>query len=261
MTLPLAQSLSDNPKAGLIIVCILLALVGWWDSKASAKRVPTKALTNGLDWRMPELYHDDWGRNRFKEEMVESIMAHLVFCKRRKDDKVLHLRSCRTAHGGCQERIETLTGYILDTAERYDLNPWLMAGVAFNESRFNPFAVGPTVGSRGIFQINPKTRRGRRIKFIRNERYRKRCKRTPGNCQQEIVNAGGAMLRGFIKKCGGLAAGLSMYNAGRCDLRRKYIKNTTAAWKSLMHYDRNDYAPWCNSKRKNMKNVGREKSV
>jgi hypothetical protein len=210
---------------------------------------------------MPELYHDDFERNRFKEEFVESIMAHMVFCKRRKDCKTLYFRSCRIAYGGCRQRIEALAGYILDTADKYELNPWLMAAVAYNESKFHPFAVGPTVGSMGVFQINPKTRRGKRLRFITNPLYRNRCRRVIGNCQQKIVDAGGAMLRGSIDKCNGLAAGLSMYNTGRCDFRRKYIKNTTDAWRSLKHYDGNDYAPWCTSVKKGEKPWQRKKKT
>jgi len=221
-------------------LCFVIALVTSAPAEAqtSNKRWERRTL-KGLEFRTPgvELYHNETERVQFQQEMTDVILNYIIFCQRRGDKKIMMIRSCRIAHGGCEERIKLFVGYILDASDAYNINPWLLAAMAFNESRFNPFAEGPTVSSRGILQINPRTKRGRASAFVRNgrraERFRKKCKTIPGNCQREIVFFAADHIDSAVRRCGSVAAGLSMYNTGRCDVRRKYVTNTARVWRDL----------------------------
>lgn len=245
-------------------LCLLLLAMLFLAVAAAPLSVEAKQTKNnpwvqrqldGLDHRMPELYHDDHERGQFKSGFVATILNHLVICKRRLDRKRVLLRSCRTAHGGCENRIDQFADYILNASDEYDLNPWMLAAMAYNESRFNPFAEGPAVQSRGILQLNPKTKRGRVSPFAKNgrraQRFRAKCKKIPGNCQEEIVFKAADHITSSIKLCGGsLALGLSNYNTGRCELRRKYIKNTTRVWRSMQYDGQPEKVRWCGRSKK-----------
>lgn len=210
----------------------------------------------GLDHQTPE-YHDEFEYHNIKEDLTDAILNSLVLCQQRNTGKCVRLKSCRTAVGGCAQRIWLFAGYIIDAATEYNLNPWMLAAMAYNESRFNPFAVGPikgTIGSMGILQLHPKSKRGRKSLFIRNRNYRNRCKHIPGNCQEEIVFKGADHVASAIKKCdGSLALGLSMYNTGRCEIRRRYIRNTSRAWRTLQFNNGEKDIPWCSGKKRNVK--------
>lgn len=239
------------------LACVTLPVQSVTASSIQHTRWEKRAL-RGLDHQQLE-YHNEQEREQLKLEMVDSVLNYLRFCKRRGDLKEMHIRSCRTATpGGCKDRIEHFVGYILNAADAYDLNPWLLAAMAYNESRFNPFAEGPTVSSRGILQINPKTKRGKKSPFARNgikgKRFRAKCKHIPGNCQEEIVFKAADHMASSIRYCGNLSLGLSMYNTGRCKLRKTYVKNTAKAWRALQFNDGQKKVPWCGHVQRKNKN-------
>lgn len=215
----------------------------WWEERQ----------LEGLTFRAEgyELYHNALEREQFKETMTQAILNHMAFCKRRMDDVVVKIRSCRKAYGGCEARIRHFVGYILDASDEYNVNPWLLAAMSYNESRFNPFAVGPTAKSKGILQLNPRTKRGKRSKFVQNKRFRDRCKRVPGNCQREIVFKAADHIDSAVRYCGSLTGGLSMYNSGRCGIIRQYIRNTSRAWRSLQMNNGEKEVHWCDRPKKN----------
>jgi len=160
-----------------------------------------------------------------RERMVKSIMMNLEFCKLRSDRQGIITPSCAKTPEGCETRIRLYVEYILQAAYAQDLDPWLLSALFFNESRFNPWAVG-AIGERGIAQINPRTKRGKRLKFVKSPWFRKRCTKIPGECQETIVMEAAKHLRAAIDNCGGdVILGMSMYNSGRCELRNKYVKN------------------------------------
>lgn len=131
---------------------------------------------------------------------------------------------CRRATGGCDARLLEFARYLTEAGEHFELDPWLLAAMAFRESGLNPFAVG-LVGERGILQLHPKNPRAKGVRFVRDSRYRDNCKRSVGACQREIVDRAALVLSNSLKKCGGdLEQALGMYNAGRCGGSRKYAE-------------------------------------
>lgn len=236
------MNLETKPVFVVIVILVLMLALA---NKAQCQLYAEKQVA-GLNHNYPD-------NAPAAKRLKKAILGNLCHCRRNADGKLVVLKSCTKAHGGCESRIEAFVNYILDAARQYNLNPWLLAAVAYNESRFNPFVVGP-VGERGIFQLHPRSKRGRKAKFVNRALYRKRCVKEIGNCQKNIVFMGADHLRSAIDKCGGdLAAGLSMYNTGRCELRNKYVRNTARSWRLLEGYgdDLIDaYAPSCQSKKR-----------
>jgi len=211
----------------------------------------------GLDHKMGDFYHDELEREEFVGELGDAILNYMMMCRRRSDLTTVFRKSCRDAHGGCEDRIRHFAQYIVNAADKYDLNPWMLAAMGYNESRFNPFAVGPNVGSKGAWQLHPRSKRGRTSKFVKSSWYRRKCKRIPGNCQEEIVHKAADHMVSSIRYCGNLAGGLSMYNTGRCAIRRRYIKNTARTWNDLQMKFGEKEVQWCDRLgRKNRKRNG-----
>jgi len=122
---------------------------------------------------------------------------------------------CRHAPGGCDQRLSAFAQYLLDAAERFEVDPWLMAAMALKESGLNPYALG-SLGERGILQINPGRRDAREVRFIQDEWYRKRCRKQPGACQREVVEHAAGVLARSLERCPDLVDALGAYNTGRC---------------------------------------------
>lgn len=121
---------------------------------------------------------------------------------------------CRYARMGCAKRIELLASWIKDAASRHGVDPLVLSAIALHESGMNPFAVGG-VGEAGIMQLHPRGV-GRKVRFVRDERYRDQCKRAPGACQKEVIERAAILLATATKKCGSVARALGYYNTGHC---------------------------------------------
>lgn len=129
---------------------------------------------------------------------------------------------CRRASEGCDARLLEFARYLKDAGDRYDIDPWLLAAMAFRESGLNPFAIG-AVGEVGILQLHPKNPRSKGVRFVRDPWYRVRCKKQPGACQREVVERAAQLLARSLEKCGGdLESALGMYNSGRCRPNTRY---------------------------------------
>lgn len=129
---------------------------------------------------------------------------------------------CRRASEGCDARLLEFAQYLKDAGDRYDLDPWLLAAMAFRESGLNPFAVG-AVGEVGILQLHPKNPRSKGVRFVRDAWYRQRCKKELGACQREVVERAAQLLARSLEKCGGnLESALGMYNSGKCRAKTRY---------------------------------------
>jgi hypothetical protein len=202
----------------------------------------------GSSLAQENLYTIDFVELSTKQQMVDSIIKSLSICRSKSTKEFFVRESCRKAIGGCDQRISLIVDYILIAAEKNNLNPWLLASVAYNESRFNPFVKGQC-GEYGIFQLNPKSKRGKLSRFVQDARYRRLCRQEQGNCQQEIVDFAADQLRSSIDKCNGsLVGGLSMYNGGTCKpTRKKYVYNTKKIWKTLLNQQEaiDKSIPWC----------------
>jgi hypothetical protein len=164
-------------------------------------------------------------------ETVEEEVAALgdaleerVTIWRRPDGGVIHVSHCRFAPRGCRARIDQLARWMVDVGRAHRVDPWLIAAVAFRESGLNPWAVG-RAGERGIIQLHPLGREGSRSRFVRDERYRERCRNSDGACQREVLDAGARVLAQSLRVCGGdVARALSGYNAGSCEGAPEYAR-------------------------------------
>lgn len=141
---------------------------------------------------------------------------------------------CRLAQGGCDARLQEFAQYLKEAGEHFELDPWLLAGMAVRESGMNPFAVG-LVGERGILQLHPKNRHFKDVKFVNDGGYRARCQREVGACQREVVDRAAMLLARSLHKCGGdLTQALGMYNTGRCGGSQRYAQQVYRERRSLM---------------------------
>lgn len=121
---------------------------------------------------------------------------------------------CRTAPGGCEARIEAFADMFVHVGAEWNIDPWLLAGLAWKESGLNPAATGG-IGEGGILQLHPRGV-GASVDFVANARIRAACLRQPHACQHSVVEAGAAHLSGWVSRCGGLEEALGGYNSGRC---------------------------------------------
>lgn len=132
----------------------------------------------------------------------------------RTDNRVVYVRHCRTAHGGCPNRVSTFARLIGSASHEHTIDPFLLAAVAVRESGMNPLAAG-AAGERGIVQLHPRGP-GARVRFVQSEAYRRYCERQPGVCQDEVLHAGARLLSRSIDRCGGVREALGAYNRGAC---------------------------------------------
>lgn len=145
------------------------------------------------------------------------------------------VQHCRRAPRGCRERLEAFAGMFVRAGRETGVSPWLLAAMGMSETALNPFAEGEA-GERGILQIHPARRDGRKLRFLRDARYRERCKREVGACQDEVVSLAAAILARAIGKCGDTEAGLRMYNSGRCNGRTSYPHRVSKELARLYEY-------------------------
>lgn len=132
----------------------------------------------------------------------------------RTDRRVVYVRHCRTARGGCPSRVNAFARMIGAASEEHTIDPFLLAAVAVRESGMNPLAAG-AIGERGIVQLHPRGV-GARIRFVQSESYRRHCARQPGVCQDEVLEAGARLLARTIDRCGTVRDALGAYNRGEC---------------------------------------------
>jgi hypothetical protein len=205
--------------------------------------VAIPSISFGQEKKTKELYS-------IREKLTTAIIENLKFCKRHTDKVEMISPSCTGAPEGCRQRIELLVEHTLRAAYVYDLDPYLLAAVLFNESRFNPWVSGP-IGERGVAQLHPRSKRGKKSRFVQSARYRKKCESIPGNCQDKIIMAAADHIRSAIDKCGGNEAlGVSMYNTGRCEPRWKYIRKVNYWYAAFTENRRAKTLRWCSSKKK-----------
>lgn len=142
---------------------------------------------------------------------------------------------CRKAPGGCEARVAALVDAFEASGKAYGLDPFLLAAVAWEESRLNPGAQGPG-RECGVMQLHPARRDTRSIRFCTNELERKHCltKRTDA-CQAEVIATGAAILRRSIDYCkGDVMGGLWRYHTGqrRC-IESRYGRRVMATMAKL----------------------------
>jgi hypothetical protein len=148
-------------------------------------------------------------------ETLRRALEERITVYRNPNGRVVHVRHCRAAPQGCRARVAQLATWIWEVSQANQIDPWVLAAMAVRESGLNPFAIG-RAGERGVVQIHPQGGHARGVNFIRSEGYRRRCARSPGACQREILEVGARHLRDWLRRCGTLEDGLGGYNRGVC---------------------------------------------
>jgi hypothetical protein len=195
----------------LAFALIVLASLGVAYSQPSSLEAARVASAQNADNDVELLLHN-------------AMLARIAVSMDRRTGRTIPAIHCRHAAEGCAQRLGQFARYLIAAGETHGIDPWLLAAMAFKESGFNPFAMG-SLGELGILQIHPGRRDAREVRFIRDEWYRKRCRREPGACQQEVVNHAAQVLARSVELCGGdLEAALGAYNTGRCNGNKRYTK-------------------------------------
>lgn len=155
----------------------------------------------------------------------------------RTESRVVYVRHCRNARGGCAARVATFARLIGDASRRHSIDPFLLAAVAVRESGMNPLAAG-AAGERGIVQLHPRGP-GARVRFVRSEAYRRYCERQPGFCQDEVLDAGAQLISRSLERCGGVREALGAYNRGTCG-ETDYSRRVMSERQTLLHFAKTD---------------------
>jgi hypothetical protein len=166
--------------------------------------------------------------------ILQSAMSERIAVGHNKLGALVPIGHCRHASEGCDRRLTEFAHYLVDVGQAHNLDPWLMAAMAFRESGMNPFAKG-AVGELGILQINPGRRDARQVRFIRDGWYRQRCRKEAGACQREVVEHAARVLTRSLELCGGnMTAALGAYNSGHCGGGKRYAKRVLLEREELL---------------------------
>ncbi len=127
-------------------------------------------LTMGLvcAWSVPAAQAE--GRDRTKL-LARALRGALVLSHKSNAEVPVFVRHCRDAQAGCPARLEAFSHYFEEAGIRYNIDPWLLAAMAFRESSLNPFATG-ALGERGLLQMHPKSPWGRTVRFVKDSHFR-----------------------------------------------------------------------------------------
>ena len=168
-----------------------------------------------------------------KTLMVESLLQKLTVWVRPFDGKRIYAYNCRSLRYGCAAQVEAFVEYIFDVSIDKKFDPWLLAGIAWHESAFHPFAESHA-GAVGILQLLRRSRWSRGLPFVHQSWYRKRCRRILGSCQRPIVERSVFWLKRSFNYCRSVEKGLRLYNSGRCDGPKKYPRRVFFAKKDIV---------------------------
>lgn len=165
--------------------------------------------------------------------MTSAILQKLTVWTNPNNGRRTYVQHCRRLRHGCEREISVLVDYIFDVSIHEGFDPWLLAGIAWHESRFNPFAES-SQGAVGLLQMLRRSPWSRGLLFVRQRWYRQRCRRELGSCQRPIVERSVYWLKRSIEHCGSVQGGLRMYNSGRCNGPRRYPRAVFAAQRDIL---------------------------
>lgn len=169
-----------------------------------------------------------------KEKLSEAMLASLVVWTNPNTEDLIYASKCRNSVFGCEDTIGTYSGFFVDIANEYGLDPFLLASIAKHESNFNAFAEGKR-GERGVMQILPYSPIANNVSFVLREPYRRRCKATEGHCQEEVIQAASRALVASLRACNdNLEQALTRYNTGRCSVDgNRYSSNVLEVYETM----------------------------
>lgn len=175
-------------------------------------------------------FHEEIGD---REILTQIILDELTIWTRPSDGERVYVRFCRNLVHGCERQIATYIEYIFNIAYEQDVDPWLLAAVAWHESRFDAFAES-SAGAIGLFQLLRRGSASRGLPFIRQRHYREQCRTVLGNCQYRSVRRAVFWLTESIDHCGSVSGGLRMYNSGSCEGPRGYPRTAMATLRGFL---------------------------
>lgn len=187
--------------------------------------------------RSPEIYSSATCENAdYSVEralMVNAVLQKLTIWIRPADGRRIYVQHCRELRYGCERQVVQLVDYIFDVSLAYNFDPWLIAAVAWHESRFNPFAES-SEGAVGIIQLLRRSPWSRGVSFVHQRWFRQRCINQIGSCQLDVIERGVYWLNRAVQECGSINSGLRMYNSGRCNGPRRYPRAVMAERNDLL---------------------------
>lgn len=145
--------------------------------------------------------------------LARAFEARMTVWTRPDGSRVL-TRRCREGPVDCAARIARFAQLIDETARRHDLDPFLLAALAWRESGLDPSALGRR-GEAGIVQLHPRGA-GRDMRYVRDAAYRAQCQSELDACQGPVLERGAETLARAIEECGSLVSGLGAYATGHC---------------------------------------------
>ena len=191
---------------------------------------------------MPLIYPQEILAQRNPEPSMEelqnsisnAVLTKLTIWRRPSDQTVVYAQHCRRLRHGCETQVRVFVNYIVEIALANNIDPWLFAGMAWHESRFNPGAESDR-GAVGLFQLLRGGPAARGMSFVYRRWFRQECSRQVGVCQRAIVERAAEWFLASIEQCNGsIANGLRAYNSGVCDGPRRYYQSVFEARDELM---------------------------
>jgi Transglycosylase SLT domain len=176
----------------------------------------------------PKLCTPEWNERHQKlaDEISEAVLQRLTLYVR--DGETVYAARCHNDQFSCEQRIRSLADMVAFESVAQEVDPWLVVAVMWHESRWNPF-VESRVGARGVMQLHPLNSRFNDVEFVHgSDWYRKRCRRTLGYCQEDVIHEGVALLQASVERCSdSILGGLAMYSSGHCNVSgNRYGKQT-----------------------------------
>lgn len=139
--------------------------------------------------------------------LTRAIVSHFELAWTRADGSHPFVAHCRRAHGGCAARARRMAEHFERAGARHDVDPWLLAAIALQESGGNPDAVG-TRGEWSLMQLLPGSAHERVVRRL--------CDENPSECTAITIDGAARLVRSAIDRCGSEGAALGMYNRGVC---------------------------------------------
>jgi hypothetical protein len=177
-----------------------------------------------------EQYENEQAEIRDLENSITgAILTKLTVWHNPIENRPIYVTHCREMRVGCEMQVRQFVNYIVEVSREHNIDPWLFAGMAWHESRFNP-AAASSVGAFGIFQLLRSSRASLGISFVHQRWIREACTRELGACQRPVVERAAVWLLASVEQCGGsMQDGLRAYNSGDCDGPRRYYRAVFAA--------------------------------
>lgn len=187
-----------------------------------------QALLSVIVVLLPGVAHEELG-NRIEHAKLSRAMSESLIVPSSRRRKPYHWGFCHKAPGGCRARLNAFAQDFINAGRTYQLPVWLLAAMAYKESRFNPAANG-RAREFGILQILPNYRKG--VPFFLDPEG---CLLRVGACQSEVIDRAAFILRNSLEKCGSLSGALSRYNSGRCESEAgaKYARHVARCLRML----------------------------